>query len=73
MKNILTKIYCAPIRFYQVCISPLYPACCRFYPSCSNYALEAFQKYGPVKGVLLTSKRILRCNPFFEGGYDPVP
>ncbi|MBR4374085.1 MAG: membrane protein insertion efficiency factor YidD [Treponema sp.] len=73
MKNILTKIYCAPIRFYQVCISPLYPACCRFYPSCSNYALEAFQKYGPVKGFLLTSKRILRCNPFFEGGYDPVP
>nr|MBP3281564.1 membrane protein insertion efficiency factor YidD [Treponema sp.] len=73
MKKVLTKICCFLIRFYQICISPLFPACCRFYPTCSHYALDAFQKYGPFKGFFLTSKRILRCNPFCEGGYDPVP
>ena len=61
------------IRFYQICISPLFPGCCRFTPTCSAYALEAIKKHGPVKGVYLAIRRILRCNPYNEGGYDPVP
>lgn len=61
------------IRFYQICISPLFPGCCRFTPTCSAYALEAIKKHGPVRGVYLAFRRILRCNPYHEGGYDPVP
>lgn len=61
------------IKIYQVCISPLFPACCRYTPTCSQYALDAIKKYGPIKGSYLAVKRILRCNPFHEGGYDPVP
>ena len=64
----------AAIRFYQVCLSPLTMRChCRFYPTCSQYAIEAIEKYGPWKGSLLAVWRILRCNPFSKGGYDPVP
>lgn len=73
MKNFLKKFFCFFIRFYQKNISPLHPRCCRFTPSCSQYALEAIQKYGSGKGTFLAIKRILRCNPFFKGGYDPVP
>lgn len=69
----LVKVFCGLIRFYQVFLSPLSSGCCRFTPTCSNYALEAFRKHGPVKGFYLTFKRILRCNPYNEGGYDPVP
>lgn len=73
----LRKILIAPfillIRFYQKCISPLTPPSCRFTPTCSQYALEAFQKYGPIKGGWLSLKRILRCHPFGGSGYDPVP
>lgn len=61
------------IRAYQVCVSPLFPPRCRYTPSCSQYALEAVEKYGCAKGLLLASRRILRCNPFFPGGRDPVP
>lgn len=61
------------IRFYQKYISPLKPPCCRFVPTCSEYALEAIQKYGPVKGSWLAVKRISKCHPFHKGGYDPVP
>lgn len=61
------------IRFYRACISPLYPACCRYRPTCSQYALEAVRKYGALKGGILALRRILRCNPFHAGGYDPVP
>ena len=61
------------IRFYRACISPMFPACCRFRPTCSQYALEAVEKYGAVKGGYLAIRRILRCHPFHEGGYDPVP
>ncbi|AXL21279.1 membrane protein insertion efficiency factor YidD [Megasphaera sp. ASD88] len=61
------------IRFYQLCISPLKPPCCRFYPTCSAYAIEALQKYGAVKGSYLAVRRILKCHPFHKGGYDPVP
>lgn len=73
MKNLLTKFFCFLVRAYQVLISPLLPKCCRFEPTCSNYALEAFKKHGPFKGLYLTIKRIIKCNPYHEGGYDPVP
>ena len=61
------------IRLYQKFISPIKPACCRFTPSCSQYALEAFTKRGFFVGFGLTVWRILRCNPFSKGGHDPVP
>lgn len=61
------------IRFYQIFISPLKPPTCRFYPTCSAYAIEAIQKKGPVKGTWLAIKRIAKCHPFHPGGYDPVP
>ena len=61
------------IRFYRRYISPLRKPCCRFIPTCSEYALEAVEKYGPWKGSWLALKRLLRCHPFCKGGYDPVP
>lgn len=61
------------ILFYQKLISPLLPKTCRFYPTCSHYGIEAFKMHGFFYGMYLTVKRILKCNPFFEGGYDPVP
>lgn len=61
------------IKFYRVCISPLKPPTCRFTPTCSEYALEAFRKHGPFKGLWLTVRRILRCHPWGGSGYDPVP
>ena len=60
------------IRFYQKNISPLLGSHCRFAPTCSQYALQAFEKYGFFKGFYLSSKRILKCNPLFKGGYDPL-
>ena len=60
------------IRVYRNCISPYKPACCRFVPTCSEYAIVAFEKYGVIKGLSLTVKRILKCHPFHPGGYDPV-
>jgi putative membrane protein insertion efficiency factor len=61
------------IRIYQLTLSRLMPPSCRFYPSCSQYGLEAFQKHGVFKGGWLTMKRVARCQPFNPGGYDPVP
>ena len=61
------------VRFYRVAISPMHRPCCRFIPTCSQYALEAIEKYGAIKGGYLALRRILRCNPFHKGGYDPVP
>ena len=61
------------IKLYKKLISPIKPQCCRFTPSCSTYALEAFSKRGFFAGMILTVWRILRCNPFCKGGYDPVP
>jgi len=61
------------IKIYQVLLSPLFPNSCRFYPTCSNYCIEAFKKHGLFKGIYLGTKRILKCNPLFEGGIDPVP
>ncbi|MBZ4665215.1 membrane protein insertion efficiency factor YidD [Mahella sp.] len=60
------------IRFYQRYISPLKRPSCRFYPTCSQYAYEAISKYGALKGGFMAIKRILSCNPFNPGGYDPV-
>ena len=61
------------IKFYRRFISPLKPPCCRFYPACSEYALEAFEKRGFFVGLILTIWRTLRCNPFGKAGHDPVP
>lgn len=61
------------VQLYRKFISPLKPSCCRFTPTCSAYALEAFQKRGFFAGLILTVYRILRCNPYGRGGYDPVP
>ncbi|MDD2401896.1 MAG: membrane protein insertion efficiency factor YidD [Clostridia bacterium] len=69
---ILNKIFIVIIRFYQKYISPLKGATCRFYPTCSQYAIEAIEKYGLFKGMILSIKRILKCNPYHPGGYDPV-
>jgi len=61
------------VKFYRRNISPGRPPCCNYIPTCSQYALEALEKYGALKGSWLAFKRILRCNPFHKGGYDPVP
>ncbi|MBE7033064.1 MAG: membrane protein insertion efficiency factor YidD [Ruminococcaceae bacterium] len=61
------------IKFYRKRISPIKKPCCRFTPTCSEYALEAFQVHGALKGLYLSIKRIIRCNPLCKGGYDPVP
>lgn len=61
------------VRFYRAFLSPLLPPSCRFYPSCSAYALEALTRHGPVKGSILTVRRLSRCHPLHEGGIDPVP
>lgn len=76
-KERVKRAFAAPlialVRFYQVCISPLKPPTCRFTPTCSEYALQALRKYGPLKGGWLALKRILRCHPWGGSGYDPVP
>ena len=61
------------IRFYQVCLSPLMPSSCRFYPSCSAYACEAVERWGSWRGARLAISRLLRCRPWGEQGFDPVP
>ena len=69
MKNLLIQL----IRAYRLLISPLFPPSCRFQPTCSQYAIEAVERFGALKGSWLAIKRILRCHPFHPGGYDPVP
>ena len=69
MKTLMLSL----ISFYRRCISPAFPARCRFRPTCSVYAYEAISKYGALKGGYMAVKRILRCHPFHKGGYDPVP
>jgi len=61
------------VRAYQVGLGPLLPASCRYYPTCSAYAIEALERHGAVRGTWLSVRRILRCHPFRAGGYDPVP
>ncbi|MBO5089634.1 MAG: membrane protein insertion efficiency factor YidD [Clostridia bacterium] len=69
----MKKILIFLVRFYQKNISPLKVSCCRFTPTCSQYAIEAITTHGALKGTALSCWRILRCNPFCKGGYDPVP
>ena len=73
MKKLFSTLLILPIRFYRACISPMFPPACRYVPTCSQYAIEAITKYGPVKGLWLAGKRILRCHPWGGSGYDPVP
>ncbi|EGP5617382.1 membrane protein insertion efficiency factor YidD [Enterococcus faecium] len=69
MKNIILL----SIKGYQKGISPLFPPSCRYYPTCSHYAVDAIEKHGAAKGSLMGAARIMRCHPFVKGGYDPVP
>jgi uncharacterized protein len=69
----MTQLALGLIRLYQNTVSKVLPPVCRFQPTCSQYAVEAIKKYGFARGGLLAAKRIIRCNPFSEGGYDPVP
>lgn len=71
-RSLIANLIVLVIRFYQRFISPLLGPRCRFYPSCSQYALQAVQKYGAIRGSYLAVWRLLRCNPFNPGGYDPV-
>lgn len=69
----MTNVALLIIRAYQVLISPLFPSCCRFAPTCSQYAAEALSRHGVWHGLGLTLRRLARCHPFNPGGWDPVP
>jgi putative membrane protein insertion efficiency factor len=69
---VVIQVLCFCIHVYQYCLSNLFPKSCRFFPSCSSYALEAIQKKGPFKGILMIIARLMRCHPWNPGGYDPV-
>jgi hypothetical protein len=71
--SILARAAVLLIRGYQVTLSPLLPAACRYQPSCSAYTIEAVERYGVLRGAWMGAWRILRCHPFARGGYDPVP
>ncbi len=73
LSRVVVWMLTLPIRFYQTAISPLTPPSCRFTPTCSEYARQALIKHGPVKGLALAIRRILRCHPWGGEGYDPVP
>lgn len=77
MKDVVKSLPCKAavflVTFYRAAISPLFPSCCRFTPTCSEYSLIAFRRYGFAKGLRLTVKRILRCRPGGPHGFDPVP
>ena len=73
LKKILSLPFIILFRGYQIFISPLKPPTCRFTPTCSTYAITALKKYGPIKGLYLTIKRLSKCHPWGGSGYDPVP
>ena len=73
MNSVLSKILLILLRFYKKVISPALPPACRFYPTCSEYMMEAVVTHGVLKGLALGAYRLLRCNPFCKGGFDPVP
>lgn len=73
IKRVIALPLIGLVRFYQLCISPLKPPSCRFTPTCSQYAIEALRKHGPIRGLYLTVRRLLRCHPWGGSGYDPVP
>ena len=70
--RLLAKLFIYMVRIYQKYISPMRGPTCRFYPTCSQYSIEAYKKYGAIKGTYLTIRRILKCHPFHPGGYDPL-
>jgi putative membrane protein insertion efficiency factor len=72
-EKLLRCVFVAAIWIYRAAASPLFPPSCRYHPTCSAYALEAIEKYGPLKGGLIGLKRIMRCHPWRPGGYDPLP
>jgi len=69
----LAQVLVAAVRLYKLTISPLLPSACRFYPTCSEYMMEAIARHGAFKGLVLGVRRLLRCHPLQSGGYDPVP
>ncbi|MEG0288450.1 MAG: membrane protein insertion efficiency factor YidD [Carnobacterium sp.] len=69
----MKKVLITGIKGYQKGISPLFPPTCRYYPTCSSYAIEAIERHGALKGTVMGTARILRCHPFVKGGFDPVP
>lgn len=81
MKNKILKVLLFPIyiieivsiKIYKLCISPFLNKSCRFIPTCSTYGMQALKEFGPIKGLYLTAKRLIRCNPKSKGGYDPIP
>ena len=73
ISNLFKLLFINLIKIYQRFVSPFFPSSCKFSPSCSKYGIEAFNKYGVLKGLILTIKRILKCNPWSKGGYDPIP
>jgi putative membrane protein insertion efficiency factor len=70
--GLATRVALAPIRFYQRFISPALPRRCKYHPTCSDYAVQAIRRYGILRGAVLAGWRVLRCNPWSHGGYDPV-
>jgi hypothetical protein len=72
VRPLLVRVLIAPIRLYQRIVSPALPRRCKYEPTCSAYAAEALRTHGPLRGMLLAAWRLLRCNPFSHGGYDPV-
>jgi uncharacterized protein len=73
INDVVAKLIVFFINVYRTLLSPVLPRSCRFYPSCSVYAIDALKKHGAIKGSYLAARRILRCHPFHEGGFDPVP
>lgn len=73
LRNLIVGLLILPVKFYQYVISPMTGASCRYTPTCSAYTVEALKKHGPIKGLWLSIKRIVSCNPWGGHGYDPVP
>lgn len=73
MRTMLKRIVLLPVKLYRRFISPLFPPCCRFQPTCSQYCLDAVEEWGIIRGLALSVWRVIRCNPWSRGGYDPVP
>jgi uncharacterized protein len=72
MSTVVRRIAVLPIRAYQIFISPMFGEHCKYYPSCSDYAVQAVQRFGILRGLVLAGWRLLRCNPWSRGGFDPV-
>jgi putative membrane protein insertion efficiency factor len=71
-KQLVENALVVIVRFYQICLSPLFNPCCRFHPTCSDYAIVAIRRHGPLKGFFMGLMRLFRCHPLHPGGYDPV-